>query len=77
ACSNYWLNVLLLDGECIGYRDKLIATTNEQKIGTRPAWTLIHHLPMYAACPRMETPIAEALAHRLINLPSSAKLCSK
>ena len=38
---------------------------------TRPTWTLMHHLPIYADCPRMPTPVAESIALRLINLPSS------
>lgn len=74
ARSNYWLNALLLDEACSGQRDALLELTNAAGIMTRPAWTLMHRLPMFAACPRMELPVAESLERRLINIPSSAFL---
>jgi len=52
----------------------LLGALNEAGIMARPAWTLMHRLPMYAACPRMELPVAEDIERRLINLPSSAGL---
>lgn len=74
ACSNYWLNVLLLDEGFFGERDRLLALTNDSGIMTRPAWTLIHRLPMYRDCPRMDLSEAEILTERILNLPSSATL---
>ena len=74
ARSNYWLNVLLLDEASSEQRDALLASTNQIGIMTRPAWTLMHKLPMFAACPRMDLAVAENLESRLINIPSSAKL---
>lgn len=74
AASNYWLNALLLDEHDAVRRDELLALTNDHGIMTRPAWRLMHHLPMYANCPRMDLRVAESLERRLINLPSSAKL---
>ena len=74
ACSNYWLNALLLDEERAGERDRLLALTNDSGIMTRPAWTLMHKLPMFADCPRMELPVALSLERRLVNIPSSADL---
>lgn len=74
AKSNYWLNVLLLDEEFAEQRDELLELTNAQGIMTRPAWTLMHQLPMYQDCPRMNLDCAESLARRLLNLPSSAFL---
>lgn len=74
ARSNYWLNVLLLDNEYSGERDKLLELTNQQGIMTRPAWTLMHKLPMYKDCPRMNLACAEELEGRIINIPSSATL---
>lgn len=72
ASSNYWLNALLLDGA--EQREELLSLTNDAGIMTRPAWTLMHKLPMYADCPRMEVPVAESLEARLVNIPSSARL---
>lgn len=72
--SNYWLNVLLLDSPSQSALDALLQTTNEAGIMTRPAWALMHQLPMYANCPQMSLAVAEDLAIRLLNLPSSAVL---
>ena len=47
ARSNYWLNALLLDEALLEQRDHLIDLTNRNGIMTRPAWTLMHKLPMY------------------------------
>jgi perosamine synthetase len=72
--SNYWLNALLLDEQESGRRDAVLELTNRNGIQTRPAWTLMHRLPMFTSCPRMDLSIAEDLAKRLINIPSSAVL---
>jgi len=74
ARSNYWLNVLLLDKKNVGFRDQLLEMTNRTGIMTRPAWTLMHKLPMYRNCPRMDLSGAEELEQRIINLPSSVLL---
>jgi perosamine synthetase len=68
--SNYWLNVLLLDPGIASFRDAVLDATNSAGVTTRPAWTLMHRLPMYAAAPRMDLSTAESLERRLINLPS-------
>lgn len=70
ARSNYWLNVLLLDEDREHLLEAVLAATNDAGIATRPAWTLMHKLPMYCDCPRMDLSTAERLERRLINLPS-------
>jgi perosamine synthetase len=72
--SNYWLQTLVLDAEFAEQRDSILAATNDAGIMTRPSWTLMHHMPHFAGCPRMEMPVAESLDARLINIPSSAQL---
>jgi len=72
--SNYWLNTLLLDKANDNKRDEILEQTNKAGITTRPAWTLMHHLPMFAECPKMNLPVAESLEQRLINIPSSVQL---
>jgi len=72
--SNYWLNAILLENGNEGDRDKLLDALNAAQYGSRPVWTLMHRLPMYVACPRMDVSIAQNLAARLVNLPSSASL---
>jgi perosamine synthetase len=74
AQSNYWLNALLLDDVNCDKRDELLALTNNSGIMTRPSWTLMHKLPMFKDCPRMDLSIAENLERRLINIPSSSSL---
>ena len=74
ARSNYWLNILLLEQENAELRDEILQYTNDVGIMTRPAWTLMHKLPMFSDCPRMELRVAESLERRLINIPSSATL---
>lgn len=77
ARSNYWLNAILLaprQAAESAARDALLGALNEAGIMARPAWTLMHRLPMYSACPRMELRVAEDVERRLVNLPSSAGL---
>lgn len=74
ARSNYWLNAVLLDRRNKGLLGGILEATNSRGIMTRPAWTLMHRLPMFEDCPRMDLSAAEDLEKRLINLPSSARL---
>ena len=74
AKSNFWLNLILLDKENAGLRDSVLAATNDNGMMTRPAWTLMHKLPMYSHCPTADVSVAEELEARLINIPSSANL---
>jgi perosamine synthetase len=70
--SNYWLNAILLDKA--EDRQSVLEATNAAGFMTRPAWTLMHKLPMYADCPRMDLKVAEDLEARLVNIPSGAAL---
>ncbi|SEK59365.1 LegC family aminotransferase [Ectothiorhodospira marina] len=72
--SNYWFQTLLLDEGEAEQRDRVLEATNEAGLMTRPAWALMHQLVPYRDCPRAPLPVAESLARRVINLPSSAGL---
>ena len=72
--SNYWLNAIVLAPEHASTRDALLASLNDSGYMSRPLWTLMHRLPMYAACPRATLTMAESLERRVINVPSSARL---
>jgi perosamine synthetase len=72
--SNYWLNAVVLENCGPQERDAVLAALNDKGYMSRPIWTLMHRLPMYANCPRMDLPVAERLEASVINLPSSAKL---
>lgn len=74
ARSNYWLHTLLLDASDTALRDETIRLANAAGLGVRPAWTLMHRLPMYADCPRADLSTAERLEGRIISLPSGAAL---
>jgi len=69
AKSNYWLNgILLKDKE---ERNAFLKYSNENGIMTRPAWELMHRLPMFrdAQCGKLTN--SEWIVDRLVNLPSS------
>jgi perosamine synthetase len=75
--SNYWLQVLLLDPDRGSQRDAVLQATNDAGIMTRPVWILNHELPAFAGSPRMPLTVAESLARRVINIPSSAQLAPR
>jgi perosamine synthetase len=77
ARSNYWLNALLLEETVTERRDEVLEVTNDRGYMTRPAWRLMHRLPMYRSCPRMDLSTAKHLEQALINIPSSSKLLPK
>ena len=72
--SNYWLQTLLLEESVADQREEILKKSNNEGFMTRPAWVLLHKLPPYENCPRASLKVAEALARRIINLPSSAGL---
>jgi perosamine synthetase len=74
ARSNYWLNTLLLNQDEAGQRDQVLSALNAAGLMARPAWTLLHRLPMYEQCPRGTLAVAEDLVQRIINVPSSSRL---
>ena len=67
--SNYWLNAVICDSR--EHRDALLKATNDQGVMTRPIWTLMNHLPIYAHCRSGTLTNAEWLEARVVNLPSS------
>ncbi|MBS0366239.1 MAG: LegC family aminotransferase [Proteobacteria bacterium] len=72
--SNYWLNAVVLDAAHATLRDSVLAALNDATYMARPVWTLMHKLPMYSGCPRMDLDLAESMEARIVNLPSSARL---
>lgn len=71
AKSNYWLNSILLDIDCLEQRDTILAELNEAGFLCRPVWTLLNKLSIYSHCPAMDLTISETLEKKIINLPSS------
>jgi len=72
--SNYWLQTLILSEAVEKQRDLILGATNNIGLMTRPAWTLINELEPYKNCTKAPLFVAEKLAQRIINLPSSAGL---
>ncbi len=72
--ANYWLQTLILSPEAAAQRDEVLKATNTAGLMSRPAWELLSSLPMYRECPSAPTPVAEDLARRIVNLPSSPQL---
>jgi len=69
--SNYWLNAVLFKDK--HERDEFLKFSNDTGVMTRPVWTLMNKLPMFANC--ITQPITNAIEveNRLVNLPSSVK----
>lgn len=68
AESNYWLNAVTFPDS--HSRDAFVHETNAEGILTRPAWTLMNHLPMYQNCIRTSLLNAEWAEQHLALLPS-------
>jgi aminotransferase in exopolysaccharide biosynthesis len=71
ARSNYWLNAILFNDR--KERDEFLEYSNDNGIQTRPAWTLLHKLPPYMNCQHTETPNAQYIEDRLVNIPSGVR----
>jgi len=70
--SNYWLNVILLKDKAA--QQAFLKQSNENGVMTRPAWQLMHTLPMFAYCQYKDLTNTIYIADRLVNIPSSVKL---
>ena len=68
CCSNFWLNAVLCENRY--QRDALLNHLHSHGILSRPSWTPMHLLPMYAFCVRGALPQTEHLFDTLVNLPS-------
>lgn len=74
--SNYWLNTFRLTKPNLQIRNELLAASRAKGYLCRPAWNLLHQLPMYGDSPHADLPVAQTLLNSLINVPSSAILGS-
>ncbi len=77
AKSNYWLNTLILNNPSLENVKNLLNELNNNNILARPAWSLMHHLPMYKNSPRMDLAVSQKLFNSIINLPSTAELMER
>lgn len=72
--SNYWLNTIRIPSITFQERESLLTRLHQEGYLCRPAWTLLHKLPMYTGSPRGELSQAAMLENELINLPSGPRL---
>jgi len=72
--SNYWLNTIVLDRDQMHHRNAVLEATNNAGLMTRPVWKLMHELPAFSNCQRMNLETATQLSRRLINIPSSSNI---
>jgi perosamine synthetase len=75
AKSAFWIVCAVLDEDRFGPRDQVMAALDNAGIETRPFFYPLHTLPMYRDLNEgKEFPVADDLARRGVNLPSSATL---
>ncbi|ARS36178.1 LegC family aminotransferase [Pontibacter actiniarum] len=72
AKANYWLNVLLLESK--EERDAFLTEANSNGVMVRPAWTLMHKLPMFQNNIYGDVSVSTWVEERLVNIPSSVRL---
>ncbi|MCX8059011.1 MAG: LegC family aminotransferase [Spirochaetes bacterium] len=70
--SNYWLNAILLSNK--EERDNFLEFTNKNGVMTRPVWRLMHKLPMYKNCFKVDLKNSEWIEERLVNIPSGYRI---
>ena len=70
--ANYWLQTILVSDRA--ERDAFLDFTNKNAVMTRPAWTLMHKLPMFEHCITANVENAQFLEDRLVNIPSSVRV---
>jgi dTDP-4-amino-4,6-dideoxygalactose transaminase len=52
-------------------RNEFLTYTNDNGVMTRPAWQLMHRLPMFSNCQHDGLKNSEWIEERLVNVPSS------
>lgn len=67
--ANHWLNAIILESS--SDRDEFLRYTNENKVMTRPVWTLMSKLPMFRYCENDGLENSLWLEQRVVNVPSS------
>jgi perosamine synthetase len=65
--SNKWLNTILLQNR--EERDRFLEYANNNGIGARPLWSLLHKLPMFVEATRTDLKTSEWLEDHAICLP--------
>jgi len=73
--SSDWLTTILIDQARFGRsRDEVMTLLRERGIETRPIWSPLHKMPMYASAQRVGGAVADQLDAQGLSLPSFAGL---
>ena len=73
--SNYWLNAIMLkDREA---QQQFLQESNDSGVMTRPIWELMNRLPMFEHCEHDSLANTQWFADRVVNIPSSVRLCDR
>ena len=70
--ANFWLNAVLLKDRT--ERDVFLKETNENKVMTRPSWTLMNKLSMFSNAITADLTNSQYVEDRLVNIPSSPRV---
>lgn len=70
--SNYWINAIAWNSQ--KQRNAFLEYSNKNKVMTRPFWTPLHSLPMYADCIRGNLEQTQNLYERVVHISSSVPL---
>jgi perosamine synthetase len=67
--ANFWLNTIVFDN--LENKNAFLQYSSDNKVMTRPIWTLMNKLPPFKDCQKGELINAEFLEQRVVNIPSS------
>lgn len=71
--SNYWLNAIILKDRDM--QQEFLQFSNDNGVMTRPIWELMNRLPMFENCENDGLENTIYFADRVVNIPSSVRLC--
>ncbi len=72
--SNYWFNSIILKEKFTHLKNNILEDLNNNNIGSRPCWELMHKLPYCKNFPKMDMSGSEEIYNKIINIPSSANI---
>ncbi len=73
--SSDWLTTILIDEARFGQsRDEVMGALHDRGVETRPIWSPLHKMPMYADAERVGGDVADRLDAQGLSLPSFAGL---
>ncbi len=72
ASANYWLNTIIFPNK--EERNIFLTEANNNGVMSRPAWTLMHKLPMFTDCQHDTLEVSQWVEDRLVNIPSSVRI---